>query len=104
MLLKEDNSGFHWLNLVESSVFNHLDISEDSHDLEEKSSIRFLINTSWKNLNSIGDFLNEVLNVLDLLHSVIKEEASVGINPVGDGHLEFLDQRSGVNSKPSNVN
>ena len=38
-----------------------------------------------------------------MLNGVVKEEAGVAVDPLADSVLELLDERSGVDSQPSNV-
>ena len=104
MLFKERNNLFHWFNLIESSVFDHLNISKVSHDSHEELFIRFLLSSLWKYFDTGCNFLNESFNVLYFFNSVVKEEGSKAVNPIGDCVLELFDKRSSINSQPSDVN
>jgi len=98
MFLKEGNNLFHWLNLIESSVFNHLDISKVSHDSHKELFVRFLLCSLWKYFDTGCNFIDESFNILDFLNSVVKEEGSEAANPISNCVLELFNERSGVNS------
>ena len=51
----------------------------------------------------IRNFINELLNVMDLRHGVIEKEACVGLNPFRNSLLKFTDKRGRVNSNPANI-
>ena len=104
MLFEERNNLFHWFNLIESSVFDHLNISKVSHDSHEEFFVGFLFSSLWKNFDTGWNFFNEGFNVLDFLNSVVKEEGCEAVNPISNGVLELFDKRSSVNSQPSNIN
>ena len=57
----------------------------------------------WKDLDSITDFFDEPLNVLNLRNCVVQKELCVSVDPFIHGVLEFLDKWSGVDSQPSNI-
>lgn len=104
MLLKEVNGGLHWSNLIKSSILDHLDVSQVTHNFHKEILILLGLGLLWKRGDTAGDFVDEVFNVLDLLDGVVKEEIDIGINPKDDGVLELLDQRSRVDSQPSDIN
>lgn len=104
MLFKERNNLFHWFNLIESSIFDHLNISKVSHNSHEELLIRFLFSSLWKNFDSGRNFLNESFDILYFLNSVVKEEGSKAVNPIGNCVLELFDKRSSINSQPTDVN
>lgn len=103
MLLKEHDGLFHWLNRVKSSSLDHLDVSEVSHDLHEKFLLFLRLSRLWENFDALRNLALEFLNVFDLLNSVVQKEAGVAVDPLADSVLELLDERSGVDSQPSNL-
>jgi hypothetical protein len=104
MLLEEHDVLFHWLNGSKSSLLDHLDISEVGHDLHEEFLLLLSLSGGWENFDTLGDLALEFLDVLDLLNGVVQKEAGVAVNPLADGVLELLDERSGVDSQPSDIN
>jgi hypothetical protein len=56
------------------------------------------------NLDAVADFINKLLDVLDLMDSVAEEEASISLNPLGDSVLQLVSKRVHVHSDPANVN
>tara|TARA_B110001469_G_C9600181_1_gene298188 strand:- start:638 stop:934 length:297 start_codon:yes stop_codon:yes gene_type:complete len=98
MLFKERNNLFHWFDLIECSVFDHLDISKVSHYSHKELFVRFLLSSLWEHFDTCGNFIDESFNVLNFLNSVVEEEGSEAANPVSNGVLELFDKRSGVNS------
>lgn len=103
MLLKEHDGLFHWLNRVKSSSLDHLDVSEVSHDLHEEFFLLLRLSRLWENFDALRNLALEFLNVFDLLNSVVQKEAGVAVDPLADSVLELLDERSGVDSQPSNL-
>lgn len=104
MLLEKIDGGFHRADLRQGSVFDHFDISQVSHDLHKEFLLLLSLSVPWKVLDTSGDLPNEGLDVLNLLHGVVEQEVDVSVDPKHDGVLELLDQRSGVDSEPSDVN
>lgn len=98
MLLKKTNYLFHWLDFFESSVLNHLDISEMGHDFHEKLFVCLFISRLGEYLDTIRNFFDERFNVLDLGNSVIQQEAGIAADPFVDGVLELFDKWSGIDS------
>jgi hypothetical protein len=98
MFLKEGDNLFHWLNLIESSVFDHFDISKVGHNSHKELFVRFLFSSLWKNFDSSGNFLDESFNVLYFFNCVVEKERSVAVNPICDGVLKLFDKWSSVNS------
>lgn len=103
MLFKEHDGLFHWLDGVKGSSLDHLDISEVGHDLHEEFLLLLRLGGGWENFDALRNLALEFLDVFDLLNGVVKEEAGVAVNPLADSVLELLDERSGVDSQPSNV-
>jgi hypothetical protein len=89
---------FHWLNLIESSIFDHFDISKVSHYSHKELFVRFLFSSLWKNFDSCWDFFDEGLNVLNFFNCVVEKERSVAVNPISDSVLKLFDKWSGVDS------
>lgn len=103
MLLKKHDGLFHWLNRIKGSSLNHLDISEVGHDLHEEFLLLLRLSRGWENFDTLRNLALEFLNVFDLLNGVVQKEAGVAVDPLADSVLELLDERSGINSQPSNV-
>jgi len=74
-----------------------------SHDSHEKLFVRFLFSSLWKNFDTGCNFLDESLNVLDFLNTVVKKERSIAVDPVRDSVLELFDKWSSVDSQPSDI-
>lgn len=104
VLLKEINGGFHWSNLIKSSILDHLDISQVTHNLHEERLVFFSLGLLWKGSDTSSNIVNEVLNVLNLLDSVVKKEIDVSIDPENNSLLKGCDQWGRVDSQPSNIN
>jgi hypothetical protein len=66
VLLKEHDGLLHWLDLVESSVTDHLDVSNVLHDFHEERLLFLGLSTLWDDLDTDGNIVDEVLDVLDL--------------------------------------
>jgi hypothetical protein len=82
---------------------DHLDISEIGHDLHEEFLLLLRLSGGWENFDTVRNLALEFLDIFDLLNRVVQEEASVAVNPLADSVLELLDERSGVDSQPSNI-
>jgi len=66
MLLQEHDGLFHWLDLIESSITDHFDISNVLHDFHEELFLLLGLGTLWNDFDANGNIVNEVLNVLNL--------------------------------------
>jgi len=104
MFFEKEYGLFHWLNLLKGPIFDLFDITEMGHNLHKKFLVFIGSSTFWGNSDSCLDTCDELIDILDLLVSVIKEEASVSVDPEGDCVLELLNERSHINSEPSNIN
>lgn len=106
MLLEQEHSLLHRLNLVVGSLLDHLDVTEVSHDSHEEVLLRLHVDLGLvgQDLDSIADHLDEVVDVVDLPDGVVQQELSVGVDPVLDDALQLLDQRSSVDLEPSDLN
>jgi len=89
VLLKKHNGLFHGFNLVKSAVLDHLDITKVGHNLHENFFFSLSLRTLRNNLYSISNFVDELLNVVNLSNSVSEKEAGVSLNPLGDSLLKF---------------
>jgi hypothetical protein len=104
MLLHEHNSLFHRVNLFDGQVLNHLDVTEMSHNLHENGLLSSGIRVLGNNFDAFGDLVDEVVDVLDLLHGVVEDKASVSLDPGFNRLFELFNQRLGVDTQPANVN
>jgi len=104
MLLQKHDCLFHWLDLIKGSVFDHLDISEVSHDSHEKLLFFLALRTLRENENTFSNLFVESLNVGDLTNGVVEQEASISIDPLANSVLQLLDKRSSIDSEPSDIN
>jgi len=104
MFFKKEYGFFHWLDLLKGPIFDLFDITKMSHNFHKKFLVFIGSSAFWGNSDSILDTWDELINILDLFMSVVKEEACVSIDPEGDGDLELFDEWGYVNSKPSDVN
>jgi hypothetical protein len=104
MLLHEHNSLFHRVNLFDGQVLNHLDVTEMSHNLHENGLLSSGIRVLGNNFDAFSDLVDEVVDVLDLLHGVVEDKASVSLDPGFNRLFELFNQRLGVDTQPANVN
>jgi len=104
MFFEEEYGFFHWLDLFKGPIFDLFDITKMSHNFHKKFLVFIGSSAFWGNSDSSLNTCNERIDVLDLFVSVVKEEASISVNPEGDGVLELFDEWSYVNSKPSDIN
>jgi hypothetical protein len=72
VLLHEHNGLFHWVNLGNSLVLDHLDIAKVSHDRHELSLFSIGLIGLGHNLDTLGNIGDELLDVLDLLSGVVE--------------------------------
>jgi len=72
MLLHEHNGLFHWVDLFEGFLFNHLDITQVSHDGHKLGFFSFRLVRLGHNFDAFADVVNELIDVLDLAHCVVK--------------------------------
>ena len=92
MFLHEHDSLLHGVNLVESLVFDDFDVSQVSHDAHELLLLSVGFVGLGHNLDTFGNVVDELLDVLDLLGSVVQEEGGVGVDPGLNGLLKLLDK------------
>jgi hypothetical protein len=104
MLLHEHNSLFHRVNLFDGQVLNHLDVTEMRHNLHENGLLSSGIRVLGNNFDAFSDLVDEVVDVLDLLHGVVEDKASVSLDPGFNRLFELFNQRLGVDTQPANVN
>jgi hypothetical protein len=98
MFLQELNGLFHWLNSLKGAVLDLFNITKMSHDFHQKLLIIFGVGSDWKLLDTLVNIFDEVVDVLDLLYSVVEQEASVGVNPSGDSVVKLLDEWVDIHS------
>jgi len=103
VLLHKHDGLLHGFDLLDCFILNHLNISQVSHYLHESSFFWGSICTLGNNFDSFGYLMNEMIDVFNLLHSVVKNEASMSLDPCLNSFLKLFDQRHRVNSKPTNV-
>jgi hypothetical protein len=103
MLFQKLNGLFHRLNGLKSAIFDLFDVTEMSHDFHQEFLVSLGIRALWQFLDSLVDIFDEVVNILNLFHCVIKQEASIGVDPPGNGVVKLLDQWVHIYTEPSNV-
>lgn len=55
-------------------------------------------------MDTFGNFFNKVIDIFDLLDSVIKQEVDICIDPKNNSVLKFFNQWSSIDSQPSDIN
>ena len=103
MLFEEHDSLFHWFDLLQSPVLDHLYISEMGHDTHKSFLICFLFSSFWWIQSSSAYFVDEGFNIGNLPGGVVKEESSVSSDPLASSLLQFFNERSGIDSEPPDV-
>ena len=88
---------------LDGVLVNLSNITEVGHNLGKKLLITLGSEVLGQNFDTLRDLLDEALNVVKLLHSVIIKEACEFFNPIINSGLKLLDQRARVNSKPANI-
>jgi len=82
VLLEEHNSLFHGLNLVESTILDHLNITEVSHDLHENLLLALGLAALWDHLDAVGNLIDELLDIVNFSYGIGEKEGGVGLNPL----------------------
>ena len=88
---------------LDGVLVNLSNITKVGHNLGKKLLITLGSEVLGQNFDTLRHLLDESLNVVKLLHSVIIKEACEFINPIVNSGLKLLDQRARVNSKPANI-
>jgi len=104
MLLHEHDSLLHGVNLRNSFVLDHLDITQVSHDGHELVTLGGGLVRLGHDFDTFRNVSDELLDVLDLHRGVVEEEVGVCINPQRNCLLELLDKGERVNAEPANIN
>ena len=81
MFLHKHNSLLHGVDLFDSLVLDHFDVTKMSHHLHKNGLLSSSVRALGNNFDAFSNLMDEVVDVLDLLHSVVKDKAGVGVDP-----------------------
>ena len=92
MFLHEHNCLLHGVDLFDSLVLDHFDVTKMRHHLHENGLLSSSVRALGNNFDAFGNLMDEVVDVLDLLHCVVKDKACVGVDPGFNRLFELRNQ------------
>jgi hypothetical protein len=103
MLFHKHDCLFHRVDLLDGLVLDHFDVTKVSHYLHKNGLFTSSVRALGNNFDAFGNFVDEVVDVLDLLHRVVENKACVGVDPGFNRLFELRNERLRVDTQPADV-